>query len=57
MEFSPADHNKYRDLLLQTYKTFAKFCSDNDIHYFETSAKEGKNIDWGNKASWFYPLG
>lgn len=34
MEFSHADHNKYRDLLLQTYKTFAKFCSDNDIHYF-----------------------
>lgn len=34
MEFSPADHNKYKDLLLETFKAFAKFCSDNDIQYF-----------------------
>lgn len=34
MVFSPSDHNKYRVLLLQTYKAFAKFCLDNDIHYF-----------------------
>lgn len=34
MEFSPADNNRYKDLLLQAYKAFAKFCSDNDIHYF-----------------------
>lgn len=34
MEFSSADHNKYRYLLLQTFKAFAKFCSDNDIQYF-----------------------
>lgn len=34
MEFSPIDHIKYKGLLLQTYKAFAKFCKDNEIHYF-----------------------
>ncbi len=34
MEFSPTDKIKYKDLLLQTYKAFAKFCADNDIQYF-----------------------
>lgn len=34
MEFSSIDHIKYKDLLLQTYKVFAKICKDNEIHYF-----------------------
>lgn len=33
MEISPADKIKYRDLLLQTYKAFAKFCFDNGISF------------------------
>ena len=34
MEFSPAEKKRYKDLLLQTYKAFAGFCADNDIHYY-----------------------
>ena len=34
MEFSPAEKKRYKDLLLQTYKAFASFCADNDIHYY-----------------------
>ncbi len=34
MDFSPADKIKYKELLLQTYKVFARFCADNEIRYF-----------------------
>jgi len=34
MVFSPADQDKYKVLLLQTYKAFAKFCLANNIHFF-----------------------
>ena len=34
MDFTPSDKKRYKDLLLQTYKVFAKFCADNGISYF-----------------------
>lgn len=33
MGFSPTDQEKYKDLLLQTFKAFDTFCKENDIHY------------------------
>ena len=33
MKFSETDNKRYKDLLLQTYKDFAKFCNDNNIRY------------------------
>ena len=34
MVFSPEDQEKYKVLLLQTFKAFAKFCLANNIQYF-----------------------
>ncbi len=34
MDFLPADLNKYKELLLQTFKAFALFCNGNDIHFY-----------------------
>ncbi len=33
MEFSISDQIRYKGLLLQTYKAFAAFCQNNDIHF------------------------
>ena len=33
MEFTTTEQKRYKQYLLQTYKFFAKFCADNEIHF------------------------